>query len=434
VRPLVYFGTSVLARAANPDALRFDRSHEGQVSMRGSGERWQALFYQFVLICSACFALGWLAWRLRLVTGPMFVGFMLAWALRPAVVWLRRHNVPALVALIGPLALVVGLAVVTFAVILPALGSELLRASQTLPERLQEALVALDPITERFIDRRVTDLVAPEVLLDTLQGALRDLAGPARSMVSWILESAGRIVLALANVGLVFIVSAFLMDDYDRLLAVGAELVPPRTRPLVFRVVRRIDETLMGFVRGEMLLFLLATLSFTSGLLVLDVPFAGLVGPVAGIVYLIPYLGVASGVLVALSLALLETPTWGTFAGVTTVFGAFYAIDMLFITPRLIGGRVGLRPLVVLLGIIAGGELLGIAGILLAVPFLAVARILLLESVEAYRLSPIFRGLSAVGEVDAAGDAWGDAAGDADAHGESLQANSDPDGSSDPAP
>jgi predicted PurR-regulated permease PerM len=363
--------------------------------MTPPGERWQALFFQVVLIGGALAALLALTWRLRLVTGPMFVGFMLAWALRPAVVWLRRHNVPALVALMGPLAMVVGLGVVTFAVILPALGSELLRASQALPARLQDALVALDPITERFIDRRITDLVAPEVLLETLQGALRDLAGPAGSMLSWILDSAGRVVLAVGNVALVFIVSAFLMDDYDRLVEEGAALVPPRSRPLVFRVVRRIDETLMGFVRGELLLFALASAAFTSGLLVLDVPFAALVGPVAGLVYLIPYVGVISGLVVALALALLETPSWGTFAGVTTVFGAFYAIDLLFITPRLIGGRVGLRPLVVLLGIIAGGELLGIAGILLAVPVLAVGRILLLESIEAYRRSPAFLGAAA---------------------------------------
>lgn len=352
--------------------------------------RWQARTHKAILFSFGSVVLGWLLWRLRVVTMPLAVGFLLAWALNPAVRWLRRHRVPALVALMAPLGVVIGLGVVTFAVILPVLGAELMRMSAALPARVQAALIYLDPWSERLIDRRVTELVAPDALLKAVQGELRELAGPATSMVSWLLDSAGTVLLAVGNVGLIFVVTAFLIDDYRGLLRYLENLIPPRSRPDVRRVVGQIDETLTGFVRGELLLFVLASASFTAGLLVLDVPFAGLIGPVAGALYLVPYLGVLTGVMIALLMALPEAPSWPTFAGVVSLFAVFYGVDLLFITPRLIGGRVGLQPIVVLLGIIAGGELLGIPGIVLAVPFLAVVRILLLESVAAYRRSAAF--------------------------------------------
>lgn len=352
--------------------------------------RWQARTHKLLLGFALGAASMWLVWRLRIVTAPLVVGFLLAWALNPAVRWLRRLRVPALVALMLPLAVVIGLGVVTLAIIVPVLGTELMRVSAALPGRVRTALLHLDPFFERVVGRPVTEMVAPEALLKALQGELRELAGPATSMVSWLLESAGTVLLAIGNVGLVFVVTAFLIDDYRELLRYLENLIPPRARPDVRRVVGQIDETLTGFVRGELLLFVLASASFTAGLLVLDVPFAALIGPVAGALYLVPYLGVLTGALIALLMALPEAPNWPTFAGVVSLFAVFYGVDLLFITPRLIGGRVGLQPIVVLLGIIAGGELLGIPGIVLAVPFLAVVRILLLESVAAYRRSAAF--------------------------------------------
>ncbi|MEY3013394.1 MAG: hypothetical protein RIT45_2129 [Pseudomonadota bacterium] len=365
--------------------------------------RWQARTHKLLLGFALGAASMWLVWRLRIVTAPLVVGFLLAWALNPAVRWLRRLRVPALVALMVPLAVVIGLGVVTLAIIVPVLGTELMRVSAALPGRVRTALLHLDPFFERVVGRPVTEMVAPEALLKALQGELRELAGPATSMVSWLLESAGTVLLAIGNVGLVFVVTAFLIDDYRQILRFFDDLVPPRARPTVRRIAGRIDETLMGFVRGELLLFILASMSFTAGLMVLEVPFAALIGPVAGALYLVPYLGVVTGAAIALLLALPEAPSWATFAGVTSVFAVFYGVDLLFVTPRLIGGRVGLQPIVVLLGIIAGGELLGIAGIVLAVPFLAVVRILLIESIDAYRRTAAFS--EAVPEAaEAAGD------------------------------
>ena len=131
-------------------------------------------------------------------------------------------------------------------------------------------------------------------------------------------------------------------------------------------------------------------IAFTVGLVLLDVPFAFVMGPIAGVVYLIPYLGVLTGVTLSVVMSLLTGHSTLQLAGVTALFAAFYTVDLLYITPRLIGHRVGLRPVVVLLGIIAMGELAGLVGVLVAVPLLAVSRILLDEAIADYRKSPTF--------------------------------------------
>ena len=358
--------------------------------MDRGGDRWQRLFYQVLLVGGALALVLWLTIRLRVVTAPMIVGFFIAFALHPLVVWLRRRRVPAMVALTVPLAAVIGFGVVAIAFIVPNLASELVALSQKLPGRLQTLLVEVDPYWEATFAVKLSALIEPNAVRQTLQGIVRELVGPATSMLGWVLTSARDLGMALIYILLVFVVAAFLIDDYDRIVARIRDLVPPASRTWVETMAGRIDETLKGFLRGELLLFLLATVVFTTGLLALGVDFAALIGPLVALIYLVPYVGVVVGTLLALMVALLEAPSWGTFGGVLTLFLSFYAIDLLFITPRLIGGRVGLRPLVVLLGVVAGGELLGVMGVLLAVPCLAVGRIVLLECLAWYRSSDLY--------------------------------------------
>jgi predicted PurR-regulated permease PerM len=150
-----------------------------------------------------------------------------------------------------------------------------------------------------------------------------------------------------------------------------------------------------GFVRGQLLLLALAMCTFTTGMAVLGVPFWLAMGPIAAVVYLVPYVGVLSGAIVTALLTALGGGDTAQWLGVLFLFAGFYSVDLLLITPKLIGDRVGLPPLAVLLGIIAFGDLFGVVGVLIAVPLLACARILLLEALDRYRRSEAYLGPSA---------------------------------------
>jgi len=354
--------------------------------------RWQRIFYQAILAVGLLALALWLVVRLSVVTAPLIVGVAIAWALNPLVIWLRRHKVPAFVALTVPLLMLIVFVVVIVAVIMPAGTRELLRASQSLPGRLHTTVLQLDPWLFDLVGVKLSHLVAPETLRANMQQVLGEVVGSATSVVTWVLSRGRDVLVVVGNTLLVFVIAAFLLDDWDRILNNARGLVPPRHREHAAEVAGRIDATLASFLRAELVLYLLASTLFTGGLLLLKVPLAALLGPFVGAIYLVPYIGVLLGALLALTVALIESPSLFTFVGVSVLFGGFYGIDAVFITPRIIGGRVGLRPLVVLLGIFAGGELFGVIGVLLAIPSLAVGRIVLLEFVARYRTSRAYLG------------------------------------------
>lgn len=353
---------------------------------------WQALFFKTALLGSAVVAALWLLERLRVVTAPILIGFFIAYALNPVVIRLRRWRVPPVLALTVPVLAVMALAVVFVVVVLPTMTQQLIAASQQAPARLYNTLLSWDPWTQQRFGTPITDVVKYQDLSGVVQALARDLVGPAQSVVSVVVLSARDVLMGIAKALLVVVVAFFLLGDYDRIVGELALLVPRPRQAEVHRIVARIDAVMAGFVRGQLLLFSLACTVFTLGLALLDEPFALVIGPISAVLYLVPYVGVVIGVTISATLGLLAgLQGWQTL-GVIALFGGFYGVDLLFITPRLIGNRVGLPPLAVLLGIIAFGELFGIIGVLIAVPVLACGRILLLEAVGRYQQSSAYRG------------------------------------------
>ncbi len=353
---------------------------------------WQSLFFKTALLGSVVLALLWLLERLRVVTAPILVGFFIAYALNPVVLRLRRWRVPTILALTVPVIAVVTLAAVFAVAVLPTMAQQLIAGSQQAPARLYNFLLSQDPWAQKVLGRPLTDFVKYQDLSGMVQALATELVGPAQSMVSVVVVSARDVMLGIGKALLMLVVAFFLLGDYERIIRQIAVLVPRPQQAEYQRVFGRIDEVMAGFVRGQLMLFSLACSAFTLGLALAGVPFALVMGPIAAVLYLVPYVGVMIGLAMSATLGLLSGQAgWETLA-VVLLFAGFYAIDLLFITPRLIGNRVGLPPLAVLLGIIAFGELFGVIGVLIAVPVLACARILLLEAVHRYQRSAAYLG------------------------------------------
>lgn len=353
---------------------------------------WQPLFFKTLLVGGAILALLWLLVRLRIVTAPILIGFFIAYALNPIVVRLRRWRVPPILALTVPLIAVLALTAVFTIVVMPTMAQQLLRVSQHAPGRMYNWVLRLDPWCQEHLGRSVTEWVSYQDLSGAAQILAKEFIGPAQSILTVVLSSARDIVIGIGRLALVIVVAFFLLDDYERILRIFDGLVPRQRLAEVRRVTGRIGDVLDGFVRGQLLLLSLATACFTCVMGVLGVPFFLVMGPLAAVLYLVPYVGVVAGSLLTLLLTALSDGEGGHLLGIVVLFGAFYTADLLVITPRLIGNRVGLPPLAVLLGIIAFGELFGIIGVLLAVPLLACGRILLLEAVDRYRRSHAYLG------------------------------------------
>ncbi len=355
--------------------------------------QWQARFFQFALVGAGLTLLIWLVIRLSIVTTPVLFGFFVAYALNPVVVRLRRWRVPPFLALTVPVLLFVSLAVVFFTVVVPQMAQKLQYASSHLPQLMYNTVLKMDPWFEAHFARKLSDFVPYQNLSQVLQALAKEFVGPEDSTVGWILASARDLLMTVGNVVLIVVVAFFLLEDYEKIVRGAASLVPRRHSARVAHVVRRIDGALAGFLRGELLLMTSAIVAFSVGLLLLDVPYALVMGPIAGVIYLVPYIGVLTGGTLCVIMSLLTDHSAWQIGGVALLFVAFYSVDLIYITPRIIGNRVGLKPVVVLLGIIAMGELAGLTGILLALPLMAITRILLDEALTDYRASSAYTAM-----------------------------------------
>lgn len=195
------------------------------------------------------------------------------------------------------------------------------------------------------------------------------------------------IVVTAINLLLVPVFTFYLLRDWDRAVAGIDDLIPANHRPRVRRLAREIDSRLQAFVRGQLTVCLALGVLYSAGLLVLGIDLAIAVGMLSGLLFIVPYLGTAVGIVVASALSLLAFgPDWHVL-GVLGVFGGVQLLEGMLLTPWIVGDKVGLHPLVVMVALLVGGNLFGITGMLLAIPMTAAAQVLLLEWITAYRAS-----------------------------------------------
>jgi predicted PurR-regulated permease PerM len=202
-----------------------------------------------------------------------------------------------------------------------------------------------------------------------------------RSVAGAVLSGgAGALSLALVPVALFY-----MLYDYEHIGRVALELVPRSHLPWTERVVARVDSVLGGFVRGQLTIICIAMAVFTLGLWLLGIRYALLIGPAAGMVTFVPYLGLfglVPAVVVALIQGGLTSATLVRLGGLVVLAVFWNAIEGLVLQPRLIGQAVALHPLLVLIALGVGGELAGVQGLMLAVPTAALLKVLFEETRE----------------------------------------------------
>lgn len=169
----------------------------------------------------------------------------------------------------------------------------------------------------------------------------------------------------------------YLLADYRVMQARFAVLIPPRWRPQCLGLISKINLVLSSYVRGQLLIALLMSALYVVGFLCLRVPIAITLGVLSGLLNFIPYLGTLTGITLALIFLVLDGAGLPQLFGVLAVFAIVQSLEGYFFTPQLLGDRLNLSPLWVLVGLLVGGNVFGLLGIVLALPVLAVAKVLL---------------------------------------------------------
>jgi predicted PurR-regulated permease PerM len=190
-------------------------------------------------------------------------------------------------------------------------------------------------------------------------------------------KSGGVLMAAVLGLFLIPILTFYMLRDWDTFMAHLSALIPDRQRETVLELARETDSVLGAFLRGQVLVMLALACIYTLGLSLVGLKFAIAIGVVAGLVSFVPYLGFVFGIgLAGLTVALEPNPIWN-LAGVVVTFTIAQVIEGSFLTPKLVGDRIGLHPVIVIFAVAAGGQLFGFFGILLALPAAAVLSVLI---------------------------------------------------------
>ena len=217
--------------------------------------------------------------------------------------------------------------------------------------------------------------------LDALKGSLTEnwqkAGGIAQTVLAEITTSGLALMTAVANIVLIPVVAFYLLRDWDHIMARLRDMLPRDSEAEVVGLARECDEVLSAFLRGQLLIMILLGIIYAVGLSIVGLNAALLIGMLAGLASVVPYLGFVVGIAAASLAALFQFQDAIHLLYVLIVFGIGQALEGMVLTPLLVGDRIGLHPVAVIFAILAGGQLFGFVGILLALPVAAVVMVFL---------------------------------------------------------
>ena len=292
----------------------------------------------------------------------------------------RLHRLARLPRPLAILAAYAGLALAVYAgaaFLLPDLIAELQRMGQVLPGYVAAAEAAVARLRDGY-----GRLPLPPALREATDAALlRAQAAAAAGLRQVLAGVAGLPGLGLATL-LAPVLAYYLLADQARIKEGFAGLLPPAGRQPVLACLADLDAVLAGWIRGQLLLGAAVGACATLALLLLRVRFALTLGLLAGLGELVPYFGPLLGALPALAVAAVGG---GLPLALQTAlaFLVIQQLESMLLAPRIVGGAVGLHPLVVMGALLAGERLAGLPGIVLAVPAAGCLRVLGRHAVRA---------------------------------------------------
>ncbi|MFA7267894.1 MAG: AI-2E family transporter [Sterolibacterium sp.] len=364
--------------------LKEDLAQQAKMTI-DRADRLQTLIWSLLGI-----ALLWLLFLLGPILSPFLIAGILAYIAAPLVEWLEKHRIPRLIGVLLVMLLLAAILAALLLILLPLLTEE----AQQLALRLPDGILLLNQhlmpwLNERFgIQFKLDPASFSKLLLDN-----RDSTQLIAQKLYESLKIGGIALFGIvANLLLAPVVMFYLLNDWKPLLARLGTAIPRPWHAKTLQIVGEINVVLAEFLRGQISVMLILAAYYCVGLWLAGISFALPVGMLTGLLVFIPYLGYASGLTLALLVAILQFAGMGPILGVLAVYGIGQALESFILTPWLVGKRIGLHPLAVIFALLAFGQLFGFVGVLLALPVSAALLVGLREVSALYLASRFYRG------------------------------------------
>ncbi len=323
----------------------------------------------------------WCAFLVLLyVLGPVLTPFLaaaiLAYALNGGVDYLAarrfgQRHMPRSLAVTLVMLLFLAAVTALVLIVLPVLQTEIPLLLAQIPAFLVRLDNVLAPkLHEMGFNIKLDSTGLRALLAEQFSGASSD--GIWTTVLASAKVGGTRVLGWLVTLLLIPVALFYLLLDWHKLLGSIADAVPRRWAVQTVDMAREVNVLLAQYLRGQLLVMLILAAYYSVGLAIAGFEVALPVGIITGLLVFIPYLGFGLGLILALIAAMLQFSGWGGLIAVAVIYGAGQLIEGFFLTPRLVGERIGLNPLAVIFALLAFGQLFGFVGVLLALPASAV--------------------------------------------------------------
>lgn len=334
----------------------------------------------------------WLVWLLAPILSPFVFAALLGWLGDPLVDRLERAGRARNTAVILVFSVMCVVLVLALVVLVPLLERQILTLMESLPRYRDWFILTALPWLEQRTGLQILAWLDPTRLFTLVREHWEEAGGFATTVLGYVSRSGFALLGMIANIVLLPVLTFFFLRDWDLLVGRVGALIPRDHFSIVRKLAMESDAVLGGFLRGQMMVMLILGVLYGIGLWGVGLDLGILIGIIGGLLTFVPYLGPATVIVLGSIAALVQFGDWQHLAGVAVVFTIGQIIESYWLTPKLVGDRIGLHPMAVIFAVLAGGQLFGFLGMLLALPVAAVTNVLLRYAHERYTQSRLYAG------------------------------------------
>ncbi|MBA3661845.1 MAG: AI-2E family transporter [Gammaproteobacteria bacterium] len=319
---------------------------------------------------------------------PFAAGALLAYLSNPLVDFLMRRGFSRAASVILVFVALFGFLLISVLLLIPILQEQIEHLTVIIPQMLTYLQTqALPSLLNFFGFKNLAAYDVKKIIGDNIMST----GNVASLVIKTTLESGKALFGLITNILLIPVVTFYLLRDWDLLLNNIRLMIPKRTRPKAIKIAQECDDVLSGFFRGQLLVMLALAAIYSIGLSLAGLQIGIIIGTVTGLLSIVPYLGAIIGFVIAVIAALVQFGTIESVGWVILVFMVGQTIENTFLTPVLVGDRIGMHPVAVIFAVLAGGVLFGFFGVLMALPVAAVIMVLLRHLNRRYHRSELYQ-------------------------------------------
>jgi predicted PurR-regulated permease PerM len=344
----------------------------------------------------------WLVYLLAPVITPFAISAVLAYLGDPLVdrlekVSVKKWQVGRTLAVTVVFILILSALTIVLLIIIPLLIEQVQLLIKRLPQWVEWASQTGLPWIASRLGFDIQSFDQPRIT-QMLQDYWKEISSATFKVIDMVSKGGLAVVALVTNLVLIPVVTFYLLRDWDSLVTNMRDLLPRSMEGPIGSVLSEVDDVLGAFFRGQLMVMTALGIIYAVGLSLVGVEFAVLIGLGAGLLSIVPYLGTAVGLVVATLAAIFQFQDIFHPLMVLSVFVAGQMAEGMYLTPKLVGDQIGLHPVTVIFAVLAGGQLFGFLGILLALPVAAALNVLVRHAQIKYRNSNLYSSSSDAGE------------------------------------